>query len=149
VNHYEPDLSVDPDSPFIRDAANKLVRRSYWMDMDDRTLVLVMVGGIGSHLTNDEKRAHLADLRREHLIEKSAFRKFFRLSGSLPTMSSVHRPLLNARWPSSAQTPAATDFTTSKGLTRTLTALIKGDRRTASRPFLRGYKNHFAGVVPS
>ena len=38
--------------------------------MDDRTLVLVMVGGIGSHLTNDEKRAHLADLRREHLIEK-------------------------------------------------------------------------------
>jgi hypothetical protein len=67
---YEPDLSVDPDSPFIRDAANKLVRRSYWMDMDDRTPVLVMAGGIGSHLTNDEKRAHLADLRREHLIEK-------------------------------------------------------------------------------
>jgi hypothetical protein len=22
---YEPDLSVDPDSPFVRDAANKLV----------------------------------------------------------------------------------------------------------------------------
>ena len=34
---YEPDLSVDLDSPFIRDAANKLVRRSYWMDMDDRS----------------------------------------------------------------------------------------------------------------
>jgi hypothetical protein len=67
---YEPDLSVDPDSPFIRDWANKLVRRSYWMDMDDRTLVQVMVGGIGSHLTNDEKRAHLADLRREHLVEQ-------------------------------------------------------------------------------
>jgi hypothetical protein len=37
---YEPDLSVHPDSPFIRDAVNKLVRRSYWMDMDDRTLVM-------------------------------------------------------------------------------------------------------------
>jgi hypothetical protein len=67
---YEPDLSVDLDSPFIRDAANKLVRRSYWLDMDDRTLVRVMVSGIGSHLTNDEKRAHLTDLRREHLIDQ-------------------------------------------------------------------------------
>jgi hypothetical protein len=67
---YEPDLSTDLDSPFIRDGANKLVRRSYWMDMDDRTLVMVMVSGIGSHLTNDEKRAHLADLRREHLIDQ-------------------------------------------------------------------------------
>ncbi len=66
---YEPDLSVDPDSPFVRDAANKLVRRSYWMDMNDRTLVMVMVNGIGAHLTNDEKRAHLADLRRGHLID--------------------------------------------------------------------------------
>ena len=67
---YEPDLSVDLDSPFIRDAANKLVRRSYWLDMDDRTLVMVMVNGIGANLTNDEKRAHLVDLRREHLIEQ-------------------------------------------------------------------------------
>jgi hypothetical protein len=66
---YEPDLSVDPDSPFVRDAANKLVRRSYWMDMNDRTLVMVMVNGIGAHLTNDEKRAHLTDLRRGHLID--------------------------------------------------------------------------------
>jgi hypothetical protein len=40
---YEPDLSVDIDSPFIRDGASKLVRRPYWMDMDDRTLVMVMV----------------------------------------------------------------------------------------------------------
>ena len=67
---YEPDLSVDVDSPFVRDGANKLVRRAYWMDMNDRTLVMVMVGGVGAHLTNDEKRAHLADLRREHLIEQ-------------------------------------------------------------------------------
>jgi len=67
---YEPDLTSNPESPFIRDANNKLVRRSYWMDMDDRTLVMVMVNGIGAKLTNDEKRAHLADLRREHLIDQ-------------------------------------------------------------------------------
>lgn len=67
---YQPDLSHDIDSPFIRDATDKLVRRSYWLDMDDRTLVMVMVKGIGANLTNDEKRAHLADLRREHLIDQ-------------------------------------------------------------------------------
>jgi hypothetical protein len=67
---YEPNLSVDPNSPFVRDAANKLVRRSYWMDMNDRTLIMVMVNGIGVHLTNDEKRAHLADLCRERLIDQ-------------------------------------------------------------------------------
>jgi hypothetical protein len=65
---YEPDLTKNTDNPFIRDGNNKLVRRSYWMDMDDRTLVMVMTKGIGANLTNDEKRAHLADLRREHLI---------------------------------------------------------------------------------
>ena len=67
---YQPDLSVDVDSPFVRDAANKLVRRSYWLDMNDRTLVMVLTQGIGAHLTNDEKRAHLADLKREHLIDQ-------------------------------------------------------------------------------
>ena len=67
---YEPDLTANPDSPFVRDGSNKLVRRSYWMDMDDRTLVLVMVNGIGANLTNDEKRAHLTDLRRPHLIDQ-------------------------------------------------------------------------------
>ena len=35
---------------------DKLIRRSYWLDMDDRTLVMVMVNGIGANLTNDEKR---------------------------------------------------------------------------------------------
>jgi hypothetical protein len=43
---YEPDLSVDADGPFVRDAADKLVRRGYWMDMNDRILVMVMVNGI-------------------------------------------------------------------------------------------------------
>ena len=38
--------------------------------MTDRTLVMVMVNGIGAHLTNDEKRAHLTDLKRDHLVDQ-------------------------------------------------------------------------------
>ena len=68
--YYEPDLTVDPNSPFVRDAANKLVRRGYWMDMNDRTLIMVLTQGIGANLTNDEKKAHLIDLKREHLIDQ-------------------------------------------------------------------------------
>ena len=67
---FQPDLSIDLDSPFIRDGEDKLVRRSYWLDNDDRTLVMVMLNGIGANLTNEEKRAHLTDLRREHLIDQ-------------------------------------------------------------------------------
>ena len=68
--YYEPDLSEARDSPFARNADNKLVRRSYWTDMSDRTLVMVMVKGLGANLTNEQKKAHLADLRREHLIDQ-------------------------------------------------------------------------------
>jgi hypothetical protein len=67
---YKPDLSANPDSPFVRDASNKLVRRSYWMDMNDGTLVMLMTQGIGANLTNDEKRAHLVDLKRDHLVDQ-------------------------------------------------------------------------------
>jgi hypothetical protein len=67
---YQPDLGENFDSPFVRDGNNKLVRRSYWLDMNDRTLIMVMTNGIGANLTNDQKRAHLADLRREHLIDQ-------------------------------------------------------------------------------
>ena len=67
---YEPDLGAEPDSPFARDAANKLLRRGYWLDMNDRSLVMAMVNGIGAHLTNDEKREHLSDIKREHLIDQ-------------------------------------------------------------------------------
>jgi hypothetical protein len=70
LRFYEPDLGAEPDSPFARDVSNKLVRRSYWLDMNDRSLVMVMVNGIGAHLTNDEKRAHLIDLKRERLIDQ-------------------------------------------------------------------------------
>jgi hypothetical protein len=68
TRYYEPDLTVDPNSPFVRGASNKLVRRGYWMDMTDSALVMVMTKGIGA--TNDEKRAHLIDLKREHLVDQ-------------------------------------------------------------------------------
>ena len=48
----------------------RFVRRGYWLDMNDRGLVIIMTNGIGAHLTNDEKRAHLTDLKREHLIDQ-------------------------------------------------------------------------------
>jgi hypothetical protein len=54
---YEPDLAANSDSSFVRDASNKFVRRSYWMDMPDSTLVMVMTQGIGANLTNEEKRS--------------------------------------------------------------------------------------------
>jgi hypothetical protein len=67
---YQPDLTVNFDSPFVRNGEDKLIRRAYWLDMDDRTVVMVMLSGIGANLTNEEKRAHLTDLRREHLIDQ-------------------------------------------------------------------------------
>jgi hypothetical protein len=70
TSFYEPDLAVDPNSPFVHDASNRLVRRGYWMDMTESTLVIVMTKGIGANLTNDEKKAHLIDVKRAHLIDK-------------------------------------------------------------------------------
>jgi hypothetical protein len=35
-----------------------------------QALVMVMTKGIGANLTNDEKRAHLIDLKRERLIDQ-------------------------------------------------------------------------------
>lgn len=67
---YSPDLGQNPDDPFARDANDKLVRRSYWLDMSDRSLILTMTAGIGANLHNEEKRAHLADLNREHLVDE-------------------------------------------------------------------------------
>ena len=37
IRFYQPDLGSEPDSPFARDANNKLVRRGYWLDMNDRS----------------------------------------------------------------------------------------------------------------
>ena len=91
---YEPDLTVDPNSPFVRDASNKLVRRGYWMDMTDQALVMVMTQGIGATLTNDEKRAHLIDLKRAHLIDQACTQEILppenrRFGCGIPTISQT------------------------------------------------------------
>lgn len=70
TNYFEPDLGLNPDDPFARDSNNRLVRRSYWLDMSDKSLILTMTNGIGSNLSNAFKTAHLIDLGRNHLIEK-------------------------------------------------------------------------------
>ena len=64
---YDPDLGRDPNNPFARDETGKLVRRSYWLDLPDQSVVLAMTQGIGANLTNEQKRHHLADIKREHL----------------------------------------------------------------------------------
>tara|TARA_Y100001970_G_scaffold187325_1_gene227921 strand:+ start:37921 stop:38166 length:246 start_codon:yes stop_codon:yes gene_type:complete len=69
TNFYRPDLGSEPDSPFARDDSGNLVRRSFWLDMSDRTLILAMSQGIGMPLSADEKRAHLIDINRENLID--------------------------------------------------------------------------------
>lgn len=66
---FKPDLGTDPNSPFARDADNKLVRRSFWLDMSDRSVVMAMTQGVGAALTNDQKRAHLQDIGRQGLID--------------------------------------------------------------------------------
>jgi hypothetical protein len=64
--------------PYRPSSPQPTALRLDWMDMDDRSLVRVMVGGIGSHLTNEEKRAHLADLRLNISSIRCAFKKYFR-----------------------------------------------------------------------
>jgi hypothetical protein len=69
TNFYRPDLGANPNDPFARDETGKLVRRGYWLDMGDRSVILVMTQGVGAHLANDQKRAHLADIGRDGLID--------------------------------------------------------------------------------
>ncbi len=70
MNFYKPNFALEPDSPFARDKNNKLVRRSYWYDLQDISIVNLLKEGIGSHLSNEEKRNHLIDIKKEDLIEK-------------------------------------------------------------------------------
>jgi hypothetical protein len=67
---YRPPLDGAEEDPFARDGDEKLVRRGYWLGLSDRSIVLLMTQGIGTRLTADERRAHLADIRREHLIDE-------------------------------------------------------------------------------
>ena len=67
---YRPPLNGLEESPFARDGEDKLIRRDYWLGISDRSLILLMTRGIGMRLTADEKRAHLTDIRRAHLIDE-------------------------------------------------------------------------------
>ena len=67
---YEPDLGKNPDDPFARDVEGRLIRRAFWLDMSDRSLVLAMTQGVGAALSNDQKQAHLHDISRAHLIDQ-------------------------------------------------------------------------------
>ncbi len=70
MNFYKPDFGINPDNPFARDSENKLVRKSYWLDMTDESVVLIMTVGIGKDLTNEQKRLHLEDIKRIYLLNK-------------------------------------------------------------------------------
>ena len=70
TNFYRPDLGANPEDPFAREETDKLVRRAYWLDMGDTSVVLAMTQGVGAHLHNEQKRAHLEDIGRGHLIEQ-------------------------------------------------------------------------------
>ena len=76
--YYTPDLGNDRDSPFARDADGELVRRAFWLDMGDRSVVLALTQGAGAHLSNDQKRAHLRDIGREYLIDEVCVREILR-----------------------------------------------------------------------
>jgi hypothetical protein len=70
ANFYSPDLGMHPDDPFARDGDGKLVRRSYWLDMGDRSIVLAMTQGLGAALTNEQKLLHIEDIGRSHLADQ-------------------------------------------------------------------------------
>ena len=70
ADYYKPDFASDSNSPFARDASGKLVRRGFWLDMGDRSLVLAMTVGIGAGIPNNQKKLHLSDIERSHLIDE-------------------------------------------------------------------------------
>ena len=70
TDFYRPDYASNSNDPFARDSDGTLVRRGFWLDMTDKSLVLAMTVGVGSHLSNEQKRVHLNDLGRNHLIDE-------------------------------------------------------------------------------
>lgn len=70
MKFYKPDFSIDPNSPFARDSQNRLVRKSYWYDMTDASIISLFNNGIGAILDNEEKRNHLKDIKRDYLIDQ-------------------------------------------------------------------------------
>ena len=70
MNFYKPNYAVDLDSPFARDGNEKLIRKNYWLDLSDDSIILLFNNGIGQDLTNEEKKNHLIDINRHYLIDK-------------------------------------------------------------------------------
>tara|TARA_S200000501_G_C20357868_1_gene540558 strand:+ start:291 stop:536 length:246 start_codon:yes stop_codon:yes gene_type:complete len=70
MKFYKPDYGTEPDSPFARDSDNKLVRRNYWYDIQDASIITLFNNGIGANLTNEEKKNHLIDIKKEYLIDE-------------------------------------------------------------------------------
>ena len=70
TNYYKPDFGSNSNNPFARGVDGHLVRRSFWLDMSDKSLILAMTVGIGANLSNEEKKAHLTDINRSHLINE-------------------------------------------------------------------------------
>ena len=68
-NFYEPNLAANPDDPFARGEDGRLVRRGFWLDMGDQSVVLALTQGVGAELRSEEKRLHLLDIGREYLID--------------------------------------------------------------------------------
>ena len=66
---YSPDLGINLEDPFARDADAKLVRRAYWLGLSDQSIVLAMTQGVGANIPNDQKKAHLNDIGRANLID--------------------------------------------------------------------------------
>ena len=69
INFYKPDYALDPNSPFARGSDNKLLRKSYWDALLDSSVISLFLNGIGANLTNEEKKNHLIDIKREYLID--------------------------------------------------------------------------------
>jgi hypothetical protein len=67
---YHPPLDGLEEDPFARDGEDKLIRRGYWLGLSERSLVQLMTQGIGTRLTPEQKRAHLEDIGRAHLVDR-------------------------------------------------------------------------------
>ena len=67
--YYKPDFSKDLNSPFARDENDKLIRRNYWLDLPDQSVIMIFTQGVGKDLTNQEKKNHLIDIKRQNLID--------------------------------------------------------------------------------
>ena len=70
TDFYTPDMGINPEDPFARGDDSKLVRRGFWLDMADRSVVQAMTMGVGANLANEHKRAHLDDIGRAHLVDQ-------------------------------------------------------------------------------